>query len=325
MNRTAFFLGKGGVGKTTLSSAFALALARGGAKVLVASLDPAHNLGDALAARLTGDVKNIEPNLDALEVDLGYWVDTYLEASRNQLKANYSYNVTLNLDSFFNILKYSPGTEEYAVLWAIEDIHCRLGPLYDVVVLDTPPTALSLRFLALPTLSGLWVRELSSLRERILSRRQTITKLNPHSPVAESCVDKDDDKVYGSLKNIGGRLRAMEHLFAHESFLSVIVNPDELSVSEALRIQDELDRLGIPLSAVCVNKQGVSDMKWQQHALLSKYPQFVFDFKRGGIRSREELRGVAVDGLARYFMESADIADIADIADKSDKNGKDQH
>ena len=97
----------------------------------------------------------------------------------------------------------------------------------------------------------------------------------------------------------------MEQLFARESFLSVIVNPDELSVSEALRIQDELDRLGIPLSTVCVNKQGVSDMKWKQHASLAKYPQFEFNFEREGIRSREDLRGVAVDGLAKHFMQNA--------------------
>jgi len=305
MNTTAFFLGKGGVGKTTLSSAFALSLARRGKKVLIASLDPAHNLGDALDTKLNGIVKGVEPNLDALEVDLGYWVDKYLDDSRRQLKANYAYNVTLNLDSFFNILKYSPGTEEYAVLWAIEDIHFRLGPLYDIVVFDTPPTALSLRFLSLPTISGLWVKELGKLREKILSKRQTITRLNPESPVASSCVDKDDDKVYGQLKSIGARLRGLEHLFACESFLSVIVNPDQLSVDEALRIQDELTKLGIPLSAVCINKQGVSDMEWAQNPSLATYPQFIYDFSRGGISTREDLLTIGAEALADHFLENS--------------------
>lgn len=303
MRSTAFFLGKGGVGKTTLSSAFALTLARTGRKVLVASLDPAHNLGDALAIKLKGEPVKVEENLDALEVDLSYWVDKYLEESRQQLKATYSYNLTLNLDSFFNILKYSPGTEEYAVLWAIEDIHCRLGPLYDIVVFDTPPTALSLRFLSLPAISGLWVSELSKLREKILQRRQTITRLNPESPVASSCVDKDDDKVYGKLKSIRTRLAILQELFSRESFLSVIVNPDELSVSEALRIQEELTRLDIPLSAVCVNKQGVSDATWSQHESLSRLPQFVYDFSREGIRSRNDLATIGAESLVRYFTE----------------------
>ena len=218
MRETAFFLGKGGVGKTTLSSAFALTLARRGKKVLIASLDPAHNLGDSLKTTLAGEPKNVEPNLDALEVDVAQWVDKYLDDSRKQLKSTYSYNLTLNMDSFFKILKYSPGTEEYATLWAIEDVHCRLAPDYDIVVFDTPPTALSLRFLSLPALSGLWVEELTKLRERILERRQTITRLNPESPVAASCVDKNDDKVYGKLGSIRARLAALNTLFSKESF-----------------------------------------------------------------------------------------------------------
>ncbi len=302
MNYTAFFLGKGGVGKTTLSSAFALSLSRAGKKVLIASLDPAHNLGDILGTKLSGEPKSIESDLDALEVDLGFWVTKYLDESRAQMKANYSYNTTFNLDSFFNIMKYSPGTEEYAVLWAIEDIHCRLGPLYDVVVFDTPPTALSLRFLALPTISGLWVKELSQLREKILSKRQTVARINPESPIAASCVDKDDDKVYGQLKNVNLRLRGLEHLFAKESFISVIVNPDQLSVDEALRIQEELGKLDIPISAICVNKKGMSDMVWAQHPSLAGYSQFNFNFTRDGISSRETLMAVGAQALAAHFL-----------------------
>jgi Oxyanion-translocating ATPase len=85
-----------------------------------------------------------------------------------------------------------------------------------------------------------------------------VARINPESPIAASCIDKDEDKVYGQLKNIGLRLSRLELLFAKESFISVIVNPDRLSVDEALRIQEELNRLGIPLSAVCVNKKGIS-------------------------------------------------------------------
>lgn len=303
MKNTAFFLGKGGVGKTTLSSAFALELARSGKRVLIASLDPAHNLGDTLYTKLNGQPRAVEKNLDALEVDLSEWVEKYLEESRQQLKENYSYNMTLNLDSFFSILKYSPGTEEYAVLWAIEDVHCRLAPDYDIVVFDTPPTALSVRFLSLPFISGLWVAELSKLRERILEKRQTITRLNPESPVAASCVDKDDDKVYGKLTNIRQRLAALATLFSKHSFMSVIVNPDDLSVYEATRIKDELQRLELPLAALCINKQGVSDAEWKLSAELSSLPRFTFDFTRDGIHSREDLAKIGLKPLVQLFFK----------------------
>ena len=49
-----FFVGKGGVGKTTLAAAFAVhsALRRPRARVLLISTDPAHSLGDVLETQL---------------------------------------------------------------------------------------------------------------------------------------------------------------------------------------------------------------------------------------------------------------------------------
>lgn len=301
MRSNAFFLGKGGVGKTTLSAAFALSLARSGKRVLVASLDPAHNLGDVLGARLADGPRKVEERLSALEVDLGSWVERYLEDSRSELQATYSYNLSLNLDSFFNIMKYSPGTEEYAVLWAIEHIRCDLAGDYDVVVYDTPPTALSLRFLAMPTISKLWVSELAKLRERILERRQSITRINPSSPVAESCVDKADDKVYGKLGSIKRRLAGLSSLFSAESYIAVVLNPDLLSVSEALRIKDELGRIDVPLSGLCLNKRGVSSAEWSLDPRLSGSPIFEFEFLPQGLREREDLRSIDTSRLVADF------------------------
>jgi len=302
MLRNAFFLGKGGVGKTTLSAAFGLELARSGRRVLVASLDPAHNLGDVYGRPLADEPRPVESRLDALEVDLPSWVDRYLEQSRVELKATYAYAGTLNLDPFFDIMRYSPGTEEYAVLWAIEHIHCRLAADYDVVVYDTPPTALTLRFLAMPTITALWIEELTRLRERILDRRQSITRINPASPVASSCVDKDEDRVHGRLGSIGRRLGVLRALFSEESYVSVVLNPDSLSVSEALRIKDELERIEVPLSALCVNKRGVSRSAWAIDPALASRPLFDIDFLPEGLRERDDLRGIHVAGLAADFL-----------------------
>ncbi|MBL8965743.1 MAG: ArsA family ATPase [Spirochaetaceae bacterium] len=305
MVSNAFFLGKGGVGKTTVSAAFALSLARTGRKVLIASLDPAHNLGDVLEAQLTDKPRRVEDNLDALEVDLGAWVDRYLKESKDELKSTYSYNLALNLDSFFDIMKYSPGTEEYAVLWAIEHIRCELAGGYDIVVFDTPPTALSLRFLAMPAISTRWVAELTKLRERILTRRQTITRINPSSPVASSCTDKDSDAVYGKLGSIKGRLAGLQSLFSEESYVAVVVNQDVLSISEARRIADELDRIDVPLNAICVNKRGLTEAPWNLDPRLKSSKRFEFDFLRGGLAARDDLRSLDNPGLVADFMAAA--------------------
>ena len=302
MKSSAFFLGKGGVGKTTTSAAFALSLARSGKRVLIASLDPAHNLGDVLGATLSGDPSKVEENLYAMEVDLAAWVQRYLKESRDELAATYSYNLTLNLDSFFDIMKYSPGTEEYAVLWAIEHIRCDLAGDFDVVVYDTPPTALSMRFLAMPAISNLWVAELTKMRAKILEKRSTITRINPNSPVASSCIDKDDDKVYGKLGSIKRRLTGLSRLFSDESYIAVVLNPDQLSVSEAIRIKDELSRIEIPLSGICLNKRGVSKAPWKLDPRLAACPLFEIDYLSEGLRDRNDLVKIPTTALIADFL-----------------------
>ena len=67
--RVLFFGGKGGVGKTTVAAATALAQARAGRRVLLVSTDPAHNLGH-LWQRPVGPQKvRLAAGLDGLELD----------------------------------------------------------------------------------------------------------------------------------------------------------------------------------------------------------------------------------------------------------------
>ena len=71
--RVLLFTGKGGVGKTTLACATAVALADGGKKVLLVSTDPASNLDEVLETDLGNQdlavsVKDVA-NLEALNID----------------------------------------------------------------------------------------------------------------------------------------------------------------------------------------------------------------------------------------------------------------
>lgn len=71
-----FFTGKGGVGKTTVASAVAVALSDAGRRVLIVSTDPASNLGDVFGAAVAAgpsavpgvgglDVMNLDPEAAA--------------------------------------------------------------------------------------------------------------------------------------------------------------------------------------------------------------------------------------------------------------------
>jgi arsenite-transporting ATPase len=63
--RIALHTGKGGVGKTTISAATAIACATGGARTLLVSTDPAHSIADVLGVVVLGDPTPVAgvPNL----------------------------------------------------------------------------------------------------------------------------------------------------------------------------------------------------------------------------------------------------------------------
>lgn len=304
MRKMLFFMGKGGVGKSTISSTVSYKLALLGRKVLIVSLDPAHNLGDIFEVRLGDDRRTVMEGLDAIEIDLQSWVKRYLKKSRDEIVSNYNYNLSINLDSYINILKYSPGTEEYAVLWAIESIYDKWHEKYDYIVFDTPPTALTLRFLAMPSITRLWVRELSSMREKILSKRQTLTRLNPDAAVLKGVSRKEDDKVSQHLGVMSDRLEKLYHLFTERSYLSVVINDDKLSLAESKRIREELSKLKITLNSFSLNKvASVDDTHEHIEGEFSDFPIFKFSSVIGGIHSREQLGQIYIDKLIDHIYQ----------------------
>ncbi len=305
MKKVAFFLGKGGVGKTTLSSATAYYLSRKGKKILIVSLDPAHNLGDVFGKKLSNKRTALSTNLDGIEVDLQEWITRYLKDSKDEIQATYRYNTTINLDSYLNIMKYTPGTEEYAVLWAIEYIVKEYGDQYDRIIFDTPPTALTLRFLAMPTISMLWVRELLDMREKVLKKRQTILSLNPEAHVIRGAFRVEDDRIYGKLSGIQSRLSWLHELFKNDSYLTVIINPDTLSLAEAIRIRHELEKLDVHIDSVCFNKapsDGACGEEVKQN--FRRFPIFTSVYVPAGLKTQEDLVKVEIPELVEDMERS---------------------
>jgi len=122
MNRATnvFFMGKGGVGKSTSSALFSVFLAQKGFKALIVSLDPAHNQSDIFERSLSDKPIQITPNLSAIEIDQEFWIRQYLKDIHNQINRTYSYLTAFNLEKYFSVIKYSPGLEEYALILAFE-------------------------------------------------------------------------------------------------------------------------------------------------------------------------------------------------------------
>ena len=151
-------VGAGGVGKTTLAAAIALGAARRGRRVLVLTIDPARRLADALGvgalgpepreiARTLLDRLGVPPHgaLSAMMLDMKRTFDELVTrfapdpAARERILANRIYQ---------HVSDALAGSAEYS---AMEKVHEMSGrPEFDLVVLDTPPSAHALDFLEAP-------------------------------------------------------------------------------------------------------------------------------------------------------------------------------
>lgn len=246
-----FFVGKGGVGKSTNSALFAVKIARSGKKVLLNSIDPAHNLRDIFQVSLNPKPKELLPNLAVMETELDQWVKKYLKSTEDDFKAVYKYQEAFNLHKYFRTLKYSPGLEEYAVLLAMVDT-VQSNREMDYIIFDTPPTALTLKFMALPSVSLLWLNELIKFRQTILDKKKIITRIKNgrRKAVVET------DPILAKIECMVTRYREFDSLLKDRQLtrLFAVVNPDKLSQAETELIYKELKNFGIAVSFLILNR-----------------------------------------------------------------------
>src|SRR5512144_3243795 len=148
--RNLFFTGKGGVGKTSLACASAIALADRGRRVLLVSTDPASNLDEVLGARLEGAAMDIPgvAGLLALNIDPEAAARVYREKLVGPYRGKLPESVVKSMEEQLS----GACTMEIA---AFDEFSRLLGDpaqtrAYAHVIFDTAPTGHTLRLLALP-------------------------------------------------------------------------------------------------------------------------------------------------------------------------------
>jgi arsenite-transporting ATPase len=253
--KVLFFTGKGGVGKSTMAAASAWQLSQK-FRVLIVSLDPAHNLGDIFGTVIKDGKTKFTDTLYLEEVNLRKLSREYLQKEINVLSSTYRYLQVLNLDNYFSILKYSPGIEEYALLTSIEKtIRDETG--FDYIIFDTPPTGLTLRFLALPKVTITWIDRLIGIRRQILEKRYTIHRIRGTLSSEETVLDykEKDDDILKRLWKLSDNYQTLNRtLCGSDCHVVVVFNPDILSLKESKRLIEGLSDLGLPLRLLINNK-----------------------------------------------------------------------
>ncbi len=258
--------GPGGVGKTTVSAAFAVAAARAGRRACVVTVDPARRLADALGVESLPNTPTLVPGpwsgqLHALMLDTkGTFDDLVGRYARSPDQAE-----TIHENRIYqNLTGALSGTQEYMAMEKLYEL-TESGD-YDVVVVDTPPTRNALELLDAP-------RRLTQFLENRLFRAllvptraylraigvATRALLRTISKVAGAEIVQDAVSFFQAFQGMeeGFRVRAkaVRQLLADPATAYVIVtSPRPDAIEEAAFFADRLAQSGVQAAGLAVNR-----------------------------------------------------------------------
>jgi anion-transporting ArsA/GET3 family ATPase len=276
-SRIVVCTGAGGVGKTTISAAIALEASGRGLKTLVVTIDPAKRLANSLGLkRLSNKPKRISAKhfeasdlkpspLDAMMLDTKRTFDELVHRyATDKAKAE-----RIIRNRFYQAISGAlSGTHEYMAMEKLYELHSE--GIYDLIVIDTPPTRNALDFLEAPK------RLTSFLEDRLLKwfllpaigggkgifravNFGAVAFLRVVRRVVGPEVMKD---VADFLANFEGmyegfkeRAQAVFELLRQESSAFVVVtSPTEQAVDEAVFFASTLNSYGLPFKGLVVNR-----------------------------------------------------------------------
>ena len=191
--RLIIYTGKGGVGKTSTSAATAYRLSELGYRTLLMSTDSAHSLGDSLDMDLGTDIKNVRPNLDALEIDIIHEMRTKWKDIQNYVAA---FMLSQGMGEISaEEMAIMPGMEMISALFYVNQFEDE--GKYDVIVMDTAPTGETLRLLSFPDVTNWYLDKGFGMIKKLLHiARATVGKIMdmplpsdevPRGPRSGSC------------------------------------------------------------------------------------------------------------------------------------------
>jgi anion-transporting ArsA/GET3 family ATPase len=217
--RLLILSGKGGVGKSVVGTALAMAACDRAKRVLLvevgASLEAARYLGARPAgARAT----EVMPGLFTVNMDPGGVLDEYV---RQMVKIQLLVHRILENQVYRRFVSAAPGLRELMVLGKImvlEEARDRWSrrPLYDLIILDAPATGHGLSFLKVPLAASVAI---------------------PVGPVGHNA-----RRILQLLRD------------PHRTALAIVATPEEMAVVEALQFHRQVaNEVGIAAKAVILN------------------------------------------------------------------------
>jgi arsenite-transporting ATPase len=241
--RIILYLGKGGVGKTTIAAATAVRSAALGKRTLVVSTDLAHSLADCFTTPLTSEPLELAPRLWAQEVNVldemrHSWGK--LQAKMSDLLRQRGINAVMAEE-----LALVPGMDEIVSLLNIYR-NARDGD-FEVVIIDAAPTGETVRLLSMPDTFQWYAGRLGGLNLKS-------STLNLARPFIKAFIPSGE--VLDAVKQLSDRVKALRAVLSDPAISSYrpVVNPERMVIKEALRAETYLALFGYPIDAVVCNR-----------------------------------------------------------------------
>ena len=263
-----FFGGKGGVGKTTVSAATAIACANAGAKVLLVSTDPAHNLGHLFDRSIGSEPLRITAGLDALELDPNETVNVHLKEISSALHQLMPPNLYTEVDKHIALSKDAPGMHEAALLERIADVIEDGFNEYDHIVFDTAPSGHTSRLMVLPEMMSAWTEGLIKRREKADRFAEFVRELGDDTSMQDKTIGNRDNSEQERESRIRQILLKRRHKFTHlrdrisdtdlSSFV-IVLAAERLPVLETIELYEQLKQANISVDCLVVNKRAPAD------------------------------------------------------------------
>ncbi|WP_423996028.1 ArsA family ATPase [Halorubrum trapanicum] len=251
MEQFVFFGGKGGVGKTTVSCAYAHRCARDGVRTLVVSTDPAHSVSDVFDQQFGDEPESVAgvEGLDAMEIDPEDEMQRHLDEIREALSEQVSAAMVSEINRQLEMSHGTPGAYESALFDAFVDVMRTESEPYDRVVFDTAPTGSTLRLLGLPEFLGDWI-------DRLLYKRKQSIDLFEKAAVGDMEPRRllEGDPVIERLQRRKEFFEYAGETMRNEAAFFLVFNPDQLSVNETARAIEGFTDRDLSVRGLVANK-----------------------------------------------------------------------
>lgn len=241
--RIILYLGKGGVGKTTVAAATALRCAELGYKTLVASTDIAHSLADSLDTPLESAPIQVAPNLWAQEISVVADIHNYWGTLQNFVAGIISTNGKIN-NVVADELSAFPGMDEIVSLLHINKQAKERN--FERVIIDAAPTGETIRLLTMPDTFRWYAGHLSKVETGVVKLLRPFAGRMLQGPA----------EVLEALQKLDAATGELRKTLSNPKISSyrVVLQPEKMVIREAERAVSYLGLFNYPVDGVVINR-----------------------------------------------------------------------